>query len=163
MTLATRLAPGIVLLAAFIAGCSANQVETTDGAPLARQLTQSDHCGLTAPGLVYLDEPGDVERLAGLPAQTLSLQSLKDVDFQREHLVVVGLGQKPTGGYGVTLRSSAIVDDVLQLTMKVHEPAPETMVTQVVTTPCAVIAVTPETWESLRVSGEGMANHTRKR
>lgn len=149
--------------AMVVSGCAANYAETAEGAPLARQLTQSDHCGLTAPGLVYVDQADQVDRLANLPAGTFSLDPLKAVDFDREHLLIVGLGQKPTGGYGITLENSAIRDDVLEITVSVRQPAAGTMVSQVLTTPCAVMAISPEHWQRLSVSGEGLNNLTRER
>ena len=128
MTYRFTLLPLCVLVLSLITGCAINRSATADGAPLARQVTESDHCGLTAPGLV-----------------------------------LVGLGQKTTGGYGLTLTSSEIVDDVLELAVKVRRPAADAMVTQALTTPCAVIAISPEEWEQLRVSGEGLGRFSRQR
>lgn len=156
-------ATGLAVTALLIGGCAANRSATPEGAPLARQLTQSDHCGLAAPGLVYLEDAGQVDRLARLPTRNLPLASLKAVDFAREHLVLVSLGQKPSGGYGITLGHSAILEDVLEIAVNVRQPAADAMVAQVLTTPCAVIAVTPRHWQRLRVSGAGMKTLTRER
>lgn len=154
----------VMAVAVLLMGCAVNRSEKTpEGAPLARQLTQSDHCGLTAPGLVYLESADDVERLSRLPTANLPLDSLKAVDFEREHLILVGLGQKPTGGFGVTLEGSVIHDSILEVDVALRQPAADAMVTQVLTTPCAVIAVTPDDWESLSVSGAGMETLTRER
>ncbi|MEQ9544625.1 MAG: protease complex subunit PrcB family protein [Marinobacter sp.] len=156
---------GFVVSVLLFAGCAAtvSRSETSEGAPLARQVTQSDHCGLTAPGVVYVERYDQLQRLSRLPAQNLALDSLVSVDFEREHLVLVGLGQKPTGGYGVTLESSAITEGVLELSVNVRQPSADTMVTQALTTPCAVIAVTSQAWDRLRVSGTGMETITRRR
>lgn len=153
----------VMILTLVLAGCAVNRSETAEGAPLARQVTQSDHCGLTAPGLVYVSSAQQVPMLAELPAQNLSLEPLRALDFEREHLVLVGLGQKPTGGYGVTLESSVIAGDTLQLRVSVRRPAPGSLVTQALTTPCAVIAISPEDWERLEVSGDGLGTMTRQR
>lgn len=152
-----------MVIALLATGCAVSRSQTSEGAPLARQVTQSDHCGLTAPGLVYVSDARQLERLSRLPAQNLALDPLANVDFEREHLVLVGLGQKPTGGYGVTLSSSGLSDDVLELAVDVRQPQADAMVTQALTTPCAVIAITPEEWKRLRVSGPGMKTLTRKR
>ncbi|OEY65269.1 protease complex subunit PrcB family protein [Marinobacter sp. X15-166B] len=146
-----------------IAGCATSRTETRSGAPLARQLTASNHCGLTAPGLVYLSTPAGVRHLADLSGQTLALGPLEQLDFSREHLVLVALGQKPTGGYGVTLAQAVIESGELRLTVSVHQPEPGTMVTQALTTPCAVVAVTADDWRKLVVSGPefGPLTHAR--
>lgn len=154
---------GFALTLLVLTGCAANRSATPEGAPLARQLTQSDHCGLAAPGLVYLDNVAQVERLSGLPTRNLPLDSLKAVDFEREHLLLVSLGQKTTGGYGITLEESVIRDGVLEVRVSVRQPAADAMVTQVLTTPCAVMAVTPANWKRLTVSGAGMETLTRER
>lgn len=153
----------LLVTAGLLVGCAVNRGETAEGAPLARQLTQSNHCGLAAPGLVYLDSAGQIERLSGLPTRNLPLDTLRAVDFEREHLVLVSLGQKPTGGYGVTLDQSEIRDGTLEVTMTVRQPAADTLVAQVLTTPCAVLAITPEGWDRLKVSGAGMDTLTRER
>jgi hypothetical protein len=147
----------------MVAGCAVNRSATAEGAPLARQVTESDHCGLTAPGLVYISTASELDRLARLPSGNLSMNQLRALDLEQEHLVLVGLGQKSTGGYGVTLESAEIADDVLELTLNAREPAADAMVTQALTTPCAVIAISPEEWEQLRVSGEGLGRFSRQR
>ncbi len=134
------------------AGCAVSQTETDAGAPLARQVAQSAHCGMTAPGYLHIGTLEDLARLEALPARTLSLQSLRDIDYQREHIVLASIGQKPTGGFGVTLESSEIADGTLQLTIRVTEPVPGTMVTQALTTPCAVIAVAAEGWNDIQIT-----------
>jgi hypothetical protein len=153
----------LALAITMVAGCAVNRSATAEGAPLARQVTESDHCGLTAPGLVYISNASELDRLARLPSGNLSMNQLRALDLQQEHLVLVGLGQKSTGGYGLTLESSEIVDDVLELTLKAREPAANAMVTQALTTPCAVIAISPKDWQQLRVSGEGLDTITRGR
>lgn len=153
----------LTLAISLVAGCAVNRTATADGAPLARQVTESDHCGLTAPGLVYISDTSELDRLERLPSGNLSMNQLRALDLQQEHLVLVGLGQKSTGGYGVTLESAEIADDVLELTLKAREPAADAMVTQALTTPCAVIAVSPDDWQQLRVSGEGLDTITRDR
>ena len=110
-----------------------------------------------------MSSAGDLDKLAQLPSGNLALSMLRAIDFKEEHLVLVGLGQKTTGGYGLTLTSSEIVDDVLELALKVRRPAADAMVTQALTTPCAVIAISPAEWEQLRVSGEGLGRFSRQR
>ena len=142
-----------LLVATLLAsGCASSRSETAEGGPLARQITQSAHCGLTAPGHVHLTSREEVQRLEALPGRNLSLETLKTVQFEREHIVLAAIGQKPTGGYSVTLDSSEIRSGTLKLTVRVSEPAPGTMVTQALTTPCAVIAVTAKGWDDIQIT-----------
>jgi len=144
----------VCLLAAtlMLSGCASSRSETAEGGPLARQVTQSAHCGLTAPGHVHLASRQDVQKLEALPGRNLSLEALKTIEFEREHIVLASIGQKPTGGYSVTLDSSEIRGGTLELRVRVAEPAPGTIVTQALTTPCAVIAVTAQGWDDIQIT-----------
>lgn len=153
-----------VLASVLLAACASTETppaETETGGPVARQVTASDHCGLTAPGLVYIESRQELEQFKTLPGQNLSLTN--GLNFDREHLVVVGLGRKPTGGHGVTLASSDLHNGVLRLAMEVLEPGPDRIVTQAVTTPCAVVAVSTEDWQALKVIGRGLPEMLRRR
>ncbi len=145
-----------LLAGLLLAACTTQLSETADGAPLARQITASDQCGVGSGGLTYLKEREDLVRLGNWPMQNLPMKLLNTLDFDREHILIVGLGQKPTGGYGLTLANSQIESDTLKLTMILRRPPADAMVTQVLTTPCAVLAITPEHWKSIAVSGNGL-------
>lgn len=144
----------ICLLAAtlVLSGCASSRSETEEGGPLARQITQSAHCGLTAPGHVHLTSRQEVQKLEALPGRNLSLEALKTIEFEREHIILAAIGQKPTGGFSVTLDSSEIRSGTLELRVRVTEPASGTIVTQALTTPCAVIAVTAEGWDDIQIT-----------
>lgn len=146
----------ILVAAGMVSACAVNQDLTSDGAPLARQLTASAYCGLTAPSLVYLSSAEDVARFTGQRGQNLTSDTLQEHDFSREHLLVVAMGQKPTGGFAVVLEDARIRDNVLQIRARGQSPGPGDMVTQALTTPCAVLAVTPRNWRRTEVAGEGL-------
>ncbi len=136
----------------LIGGC-ASQAEVAG--PVARQLTVSAHCGLVDRGLLYLASREDLQQLSGLPAQALTLAALNAVDFSREHVVVVGLGQKNTAGYGIALDAAQLAGDRLTLEMRLQSPPPDSMVAQVMSTPCAAVAIINQGWSRLFVYGEG--------
>lgn len=139
---------------AVLAGCaSSTTVEDEPGALLTRQVTQSAHCGLTGPGLAYVQGADRLQALLELPAQNMAVQQLRQVDLTKEHLLFVTLGEKTTGGYSVSLVSSESNESVLHISVAVRTPAPGTMVTQAVTSPCVVVAVPATNWAEVRVSG----------
>ena len=142
-----------VLLLSVLSACAMNRDTTSEGAPLARQITASGQCGFTAPGLVYMDSR---ERLDALSeARGVSLVAVENHDFEREHLLLVAAGRKPSGGYGVALEESRIREGVLEITVEVRSPAPDQAVTMALTSPCALLAVTAEGWSRATVSGPG--------
>ncbi len=153
MTQSIRKAISVVVCASALgAGCAVSQTETQSGAPLARQIAQSAHCGLVAPGHIHLASADEVDRLEALPGRMLPLASLRSVQFGREHVVLAALGQKPTGGFSITLAGAEIIDDELVLAVDIQEPAPGMMVSQALTTPCAAIAVTASGWDDIRIA-----------
>lgn len=151
-----------LILSAFIAssvvgtGCVVNLKETADGAPLARQITASDQCGVGSQGLTYLRDEKDLARLGDWPMQNLAMKPLEALDFEQEHILVIGLGQKPTGGFGLTLANSEIVDGTFRVTVFLRRPPADAVVSQALTTPCAVLAITPDHWDRLEVNGNGL-------
>ncbi|WP_417543921.1 protease complex subunit PrcB family protein [Marinobacter sp.] len=142
---------------AFLVACATTTDTLGDklSAPLARQVTQSAHCGLTGPGLAYVQTSERLQQMLELPAQNMAIQQLRQVDLAKEHLVFVTLGEKPTGGHSVSLASAEMKnnDKTLRLVMAVRAPAPGTMVSQVITSPCVVLAVPATGWLEIRVSG----------
>ena len=122
-------------------------------APLARQITQSPYCGLSGPGVAYVKSSDELDRFLGVSGQNLTTAAIRSVSFDREQLVFVTLGQQPTAGFSVGLRDANATGDTLLLDMAVITPEPDAMVAQVITTPCAVLAVSKDKWQRLEVTG----------
>lgn len=152
MTQRALTSVGLLVAIGLGAGCVSSQTHTDVGAPLARQITQSQYCGVFAPGHIHIANADSLRKLESATGSALPLQLLENIDYQREHVILAALGQKPTGGYGVVLERSEIRDDVLHLTIRVKEPDAGSIVTQALTTPCAVIAVTAEGWDDIQIT-----------
>lgn len=149
---ATFLAAGILLAS----GCATpGDAGKSPDVPSVRQVTQSPHCGLTGPGLVYVRTADRLQQLLNLPAQNMAVQQLREVDLEQEHLLFVTLGEKTTGGYSVSLESAGQRQGALNLAMTVRSPASGTMVTQALTSPCVVVAFPARSWSGIRVTGVG--------
>jgi hypothetical protein len=145
-----------LLVGLLLAACTTRYSATADGAPLARQITASDQCGVGSEGLTYLSQEDDLARLGHWAMQNFSMKPLRALDFDREHILIVGLGPKPTGGFGLTLANSRIVDDTFRLIVFLRRPPADAVVSQALTTPCAVLAITPDHWDTLEVNGNGL-------
>lgn len=63
------------------------------------------------------------------------------VDFAQEQVVFLLAGSRPTGGYAITVKGAAIESGVLVVDASIDGPPSGAMVTQVITSPYAVIAV----------------------
>lgn len=147
-----QLAFGAVVV--VLAGCASDGSRKAEApAPAVRQVTQSAHCGLTGPGLAWATTDRQREKLLGVSGQNMATGMIRKVDLNRESLVFVTLGQKSTAGYSVGLDEFSANQKKLILHMKVREPAPGSMVAQVVTSPCVVLAVSPPGWQRVEVTG----------
>lgn len=71
----------------------------------------------------------------------LNVPPLPDVNFQREAVLAVFAGQKPTGGYGVELRGVELERDDVYVDLLLTEPAEGSMNTQALTSPWLMLRV----------------------
>jgi hypothetical protein len=77
------------------------------------------------------------------------------IDFSRETAVFLSLGQRPTGGYGITPNSIAIEGKTLVVDAAINSPPVGGVVTMAFSAPFAVIAVNTTTASSLRWMDRG--------
>jgi hypothetical protein len=76
-----------------------------------------------------------------------------DVDFSREAVLLLSMGQLATGGYGLRLaeESLPVVSGAGTLRVDWIEPPPDAFVTQALTSPCLLVALPREGYDVLRV------------
>ena len=76
-------------------------------------------------------------------AQTRLLQPppVPVVDLARETVIGIFLGQRNTGGYGVSVRRVVVEEGELYVDVEVTEPGPGAIVTQAITSPWTLIRV----------------------
>jgi hypothetical protein len=63
------------------------------------------------------------------------------IDFSRDIVLCVFRGQKPTGGYGISVTSIQRRGDNITVSLEMSDPAPGSMLTQALTNPFAVYRV----------------------
>jgi hypothetical protein len=64
------------------------------------------------------------------------------VDFSREAVLLIAMGQRPSAGYGLNLAGEATLrDGVLTVPVDWREPPPGYLRAQVVTSPCLLLKV----------------------
>lgn len=78
----------------------------------------------------------------------VGLPPLPEIDFAREMVVVVALGARPTGGYGVIVDGAYERDDRLEVIVSVQSPGKSCMLTQAVTQPVDIVRI-PKTNRSV--------------
>jgi hypothetical protein len=78
------------------------------------------------------------------------------VDFDAEHVVDIQMGQKPTGGYGIELAEphATLNDGEALIRLRWIEAAPGAIVTQILTSPCLIIALPKGAYEKIAITDE---------
>jgi len=71
----------------------------------------------------------------------LGLQAVPVVDFTRNYVVSVMVGDKPTAGYTVQITGATVEDEKLIITYRLRAPLPGDIVAQVITRPYAAAVV----------------------
>ena len=111
-----------------------------------RLLWQGVQCGTNRlnPYATWIDSPDQFEKtFARLTKNHIGAQTdlSSRVDFSLEGLLVIAMGRKPTGGYGLQLKQeyAVIKDDTAVLKVSWIKPSKGAIVPQVITSPCLAI------------------------
>ena len=100
-----------------------------------------------SPQAVAVTKAEDYSRIWG---QTIGGGSPPEVDFAKESVVILLAGQRRTGGYRVGPRGASLDGRTLVIDAAVHGPPPDAIVTQALTSPWAVIAVSTKAFDDVR-------------
>lgn len=117
----------VVAFATLIAlqGCLSTQ---SDHEPAAIEvLGQGNRCGDLETGARWI-EPDALERL--------------DVERKEDRaLLLISQGERPTGGYGISLDESSLDSGQVTVYLRLRAPGDDELVTQVLTRPCLVLGI----------------------
>lgn len=140
-----------VLLTAGVnlASCVQHQSRDSLSMPMpqsAEVIYQSQHCNVEEPQALWINSQIQLQSLfAELRKNIISKQAAQPpvIDFSQYAGLLVAMGRKNTGGYGLELidNKAGVSDDVLQLAVQWREPAPGMIVTQALTSPCLLLKV----------------------
>jgi hypothetical protein len=140
---------GLLVLGLVLFGCHLPAgSRSSDPALEVRPLHRGTTCGgsTASPQATWIAERDhfrEVYRRLKRAVIAADAERVPAVDFSREALVLVEMGRKPTGGYLLELKSTKarVLDDSAQVELVWGVPAPGAMVTQVLTSPCILIAL----------------------
>jgi hypothetical protein len=78
------------------------------------------------------------------------------VDYDAENVVTIQMGQKPTGGYGIELAEpdATLNDGEALIRLRWIEPAPGSIVTQILTSPCLIISLPKGAYEKIAITNK---------
>lgn len=119
---------------------------------LVKRIFGNSQCGDEIASMRFI-EPAQLQTLIGQNPlrQTWGAEpSLPEVG--QSPLLLISLGQKPSGGYGLALKGEAatVESRALLLPLLVQEPLPDTLQTQQLTQPCLVVELQPGHYSQVR-------------
>lgn len=130
----------VVLL--IVTGCKINIVNNINasGTVSFEILEQSSHGGRKERSNVIITSQDDLQALY----TELKLGTAPKVNFDSNNVVALFLGQKPSGGFTIGVKSVTVEGNVATVKVNITKPEPGQMTTTVITTPYS-ITVIPKT------------------
>jgi hypothetical protein len=157
MCASARRSAVLVALVVLLASCRA---ENGDRYFPARELAVSRTCLIdsTEPALVQLTEQTSADDMlqrivrSSMMDENDALETAR-FDVHEETILLVDMGMRRTGGYAVRLTGSQAVlrGQILSIPVQWIEPAPNAIVTQVITHPCMLIAIAKGGYRSVAI------------
>lgn len=122
--------------------------------PVETLYTSSQCGGLDQPEVVWIADAGTWrQRYAQMMSLQITPPLLPVVDFSRDGVLLIAMGQQTTGGYGLSLSgtTATVQDGVLTMRVEWREPRPGYAQTQVMTSPCLVVKLPEGAFSRIRV------------
>ncbi|MFZ1829947.1 MAG: protease complex subunit PrcB family protein [Candidatus Competibacteraceae bacterium] len=148
--------PGLAVLAVLaLQGCAGTTRAGSDATAPVEKVYASGQCGdLDQPEVVWIaDAETWRERYAQIMSQRMTPPPAPAVDFPRNGILLIAMGQQTTGGYGLSLTGApAIVQNgVLTVRVEWREPLPGYAQAQVMTNPCLLAKLPEGAFSHIRV------------
>jgi hypothetical protein len=144
-----------VLAVLALQGCAGTTRAGSEATAPVEKVYASGQCGgLDQPEVVWIaDAETWRERYAQIMSQRMEPPPRPAVDFSRDGVLLITMGQQTTGGYGLSLTGApAIVQNgVLTVRVEWREPLPGYAQAQVMTNPCLLAKLPDGAFSHIRV------------
>jgi hypothetical protein len=111
---------------------------STSAKGLYQVLTQQSTGGANIKFFEVLTEPAEIAMLKADP----NLQGkISDGDLIKSNFIILNMGEKPTGGYSISVLEVREMPDKIMVKVKESDPEPGSMTTMAVTNPYAVVKI----------------------
>ncbi len=142
-----------------LSGCGATRQSESDNPTLTIEVLYADTQGVNTspePSAIWINSMEELGYLyAGFETLRLSAAAtpVPEIDFNRFRVLLVEMGQKPTGGFSVNLNEhlSHISKVMAIVSLLWVEPEPETVLPQVITSPFMLLKIEKGTYTSVKV------------
>jgi hypothetical protein len=126
-------------------------------APTWREIANGDQSAVRVPvAQTVADLDTWIDAWSAIHANKSQPPQRPTVTLDQETVVLILLGQRPTGGYGVAVTSIDTGTEPVEITVEVTSPAADAMVTQALTSPYLIIGI-PGPGRSIVLTGDDIA------
>jgi len=145
-----------VVMLFLLSACAGNGNEQPSSKLPVLLVYSSAHCGVTSrePVLSVITSQqqlsNNVAKAGMMAGQPLPVG---DISFNKDMLLLVNMGQKPTGGYGFKLvdGKSSYQQAWAHVQLEWKSPAKGMMLTQALTSPCVMLSIPRQAYAGIRV------------
>ncbi|PIE83340.1 MAG: hypothetical protein CSA09_02400 [Candidatus Contendobacter odensis] len=133
---------GCVLAVLLLQGCAQTNTGSEAALPIDRLYGSGQCGGLTQPAVVWINGSTEWRRFyAQATRARMTPSPLPAVDFSREGVLLIAMGQQPSAGYGLRLAGgeATVQNSVLNVPVDWIEPASGYAQAQVISNPCLFI------------------------
>jgi hypothetical protein len=106
-----------------------------------REIAKGGFSGMQQPGQLVITNQQQWQKVWAQHSAGRTAQPLPEVNFEKETVVFVAMGQKRTGGYTVKIDSAEKSGDKTIVHVSTKSPGKGAMTTQVITAPFAAAAI----------------------
>ncbi len=129
---------------------------TVDRPPGGEVLHASGQCGTTGKDSVItlIESQAQLgDAFARVTMLELPRRGAPVLDFKTHHALLIEMGMRPTGGFGLDLAGPPAVssDDTLEIRVDWVEPGPDMLLTQAITSPCLLLKIPAGDYRSVVV------------
>lgn len=100
-------------------------------------LAERGYGGRSTPSHELVKDQAELEALY----RSMRIEEIPAVDFSKNNVVAVFMGQKPTGGYSITIDKVEIKGNTAMILVKNTVPEPGAILTMAITNPYCIAAI----------------------
>lgn len=146
-----------LLVLAGLLGAADRAVIAEGGGALGAEVLLGDaHCASDEahPSVAWIEDPQTFRDLyQDLVERVDSTITVPRIDFAREGVLRIAMGQQPTAGYGLGFQPGAarLEQDVLEVEVVWQKPPPDAILPQVITHPCLLLRLPAVAFSRIRI------------
>ncbi len=125
----------IFCLAISTASCSQKTVQLDT-------VLNANQCGFAQQNLVYISSDKQLRQLFKQRFNS-PIKKLDNIDFTSSALILVSMGQQPSSGYSIQLKSpdALVKNNTLSIDINFKKPSADSFNAQILTSPCALYKI----------------------